>query len=54
MLTVHGPQLRSGLGVRVQGGVEHVNRFGFVDGVTRNAALLNVVLNYRFGPTGGF
>jgi hypothetical protein len=54
MLTVHGPQLGGGLGVRVQAGVEHVNRFAFVDGVTRNSALLNVVLNYRFGPTGGF
>ncbi len=54
MLTIHGPQLKSRLGISVQGGVEHVNRFGFVDGVTRNAALLNVVLNYRFGPPGGF
>ncbi len=54
MLTVHGPQLTNGLGIRVQGGVEHVNRFGFTDGVTRNWALLNVVLTYRFGPTGGF
>lgn len=53
-LTVHGPQLAHGLGVRIQGGVEHVNRFGFVDGVTRNQALVNVVLTYRFGANGGF
>lgn len=54
MLTVHGPELRSGLGVSVQAGVEHVNRFGFVDGATRDWALANVVLTYRFGATGGF
>ncbi|MGH7669469.1 MAG: capsule assembly Wzi family protein [Gemmatimonadaceae bacterium] len=49
MVTVHGPQLKDGLRVSVQGGLEHVNRFGFVDGVKRDQALVNVTLSYRFG-----
>ncbi len=51
MLSVHSAPLANHLTFQAQGGVEHVNRFNFVDGAQRTQALVNVTMSYRFGAS---
>ena len=51
VLSVHSAPLANHLTFQAQGGVEHVNRFNFVDGAKRTQALVNVTMSYRFGAS---